>query len=59
MIAIKEEIFGTRIDQEISEQILQKEHDVKVENMNQSNDALIDQEAMLIPRNDHETSNTF
>ena len=65
LIAIKEEISGTRIDQEISEQILEKENDVKVENINdlktlatvnQSNDALIDQEAILIPRNDHEKS---
>ena len=65
LIPIKEEIFVTRIDQEISEQILQKENDVKVETIselqtlatvNQSNDTLINQEAIIIPRNDHENS---
>ena len=65
LIALKEEILGTKIDREISEPILENENYVKLVNINnskplatvnQSNDALIVKEAILIPRNDHETS---
>ena len=65
MIGIKEEIFDTRINQEISEPILQNENDVKLENgndltpsetVNEPNNALITaEEEILKTRNDQET----